>query len=199
LLWNAVWRGAGCEPGLEPPLASLHVVQNMQDPRAFDKAENAESRIPQNIQHPISGDVRSHQIPEPPNIGCPSASAQPLSSRDGNDIAARDSEVRRRRIAELNDAFRTTFRGGKVVMTAGVRELPDCLKANALMEVAKFNCFTEANDPRHERDFGSFVLLGRRFYWKIDYYDDALEFGSEDPADPQKTVRVLTLMLAQDY
>ena len=29
------------------------------------------------------------------------------------------------RIRELNDAFRTTFRGGKVVMTASVAALPE--------------------------------------------------------------------------
>ena len=28
------------------------------------------------------------------------------------------------------------------------------------------------------------------------YYDERGEFGSEDPADPQKTTRILTIMLA---
>ncbi|MEZ0085203.1 hypothetical protein ABIF72_007701 [Bradyrhizobium japonicum] len=31
------------------------------------------------------------------------------------------------------------------------------------------------------------------------YYDKECEFGSEDPADPEKTMRVLTLMLAIEY
>ncbi|WP_445219333.1 DUF3768 domain-containing protein [Bradyrhizobium sp. Pa8] len=103
------------------------------------------------------------------------------------------------RIALLNDAFRRTFSGGKVMMTSGVNELPDCVKAEALVQVANFAEFTENNDPYDEHDFGSFDLVGRRFFWKIDYYDKRCEFGSDDPADPEKTMRVLTLMLAAEY
>jgi hypothetical protein len=102
-------------------------------------------------------------------------------------------------IAALNDAFRTTFRDGKVMMTSGVAELPDCVKAAALVKVAEFNEFTEANDPHSEHDFGSFELVNRKFFWKIDYYDNDLQYGSENPADPAKTIRVLTLMLACEY
>jgi hypothetical protein len=103
------------------------------------------------------------------------------------------------RIRELNDAFRKSFSGGKILMTAAVYELPDMVKAAALQKVAAFEAFTEDNDPHGEHDFGSFKLVGRTFFWKIDYYDERCQFGSEDPADPKKTTRVLTLMLAEDY
>ena len=102
-------------------------------------------------------------------------------------------------IRELNDAFRSTFRGGKVMMTAGVDGLPDCVKAEALVQVATFSEFTADNDPHEEHDFGSFNLVGRKFFWKIDYYDRSLRYGSEDPGDPERTMRVLTLMLAAEY
>jgi hypothetical protein len=102
-------------------------------------------------------------------------------------------------IRELNDAFRKTFAGGKVVMTASVTELPDMVRANALLEVCRFDAFSPDNDPHGEHDFGSFDLVGRKFFWKIDIYDANMEFGSEDPGDPKKTTRVLTLMLAEDY
>jgi hypothetical protein len=103
------------------------------------------------------------------------------------------------KVRELNDAFRKSFSGGKVVVTASVAELPDMVRANALVEVSRFDRFTEDNDPHDEHDFGSFDLVGRTFFWKLDYYDPTMEFGSEDPSDPEKTTRVLTLMLTEDY
>jgi Protein of unknown function (DUF3768) len=103
------------------------------------------------------------------------------------------------RIRELNDAFRRTFRGGKVMMTSGVDELPDCVKADALVQVGRFSQFTTDNDLHGEHDFGSFTLVGRKFFWKIEYYDKELRYGSENPADPRVTTRVLTLMLASEY
>src|SRR5215468_10925813 len=103
------------------------------------------------------------------------------------------------RIRELNDAFRTTLRGGRAVMTSGVSELPDCVKAEAMVQVAAFSDFTPDNDPYGEHDFGSFILVGRKFFWKIDYYDKEMQWGSENPADSEITTRVLTVMLAEEY
>jgi Protein of unknown function (DUF3768) len=103
------------------------------------------------------------------------------------------------RICMLNDNFRGTFIGGQVVMTAGVNELPMDVKAKALLMVRSFNDFTRDNDPYGEHDFGFFEIDDETFYWKIDYYDVACRLGSEDPADPAKTTRVLTIMLAAEY
>ena len=103
------------------------------------------------------------------------------------------------KIALLNDTFRTTFSGGKIMMTAGVNALPDMVKAAALQKVADFHVFSDDNDPYGEHDFGCFELVNRKFFWKIDYYDRDVMFGSDDPSDPEKTTRVLTLMLAAEY
>jgi hypothetical protein len=102
-------------------------------------------------------------------------------------------------IRELNDRFRTTMTGGRVMMTTGVDALPSDVKAMVIRRVATFSDFTKDNDPYSERDFGSFSLAGHKFFFKIDYFDAAMQFGSEDPADPSKTTRVLTIMLAEEY
>ena len=103
------------------------------------------------------------------------------------------------KIRELNDRFRTTMTGGQVMMTAGVDALPSDVKAMVIRRVATFTDFNADNDPHKEHDFGSFEIAGRKFFFKLDYYDPAMEFGSEDPADPSKTTRVLTIMLAEEY
>lgn len=103
------------------------------------------------------------------------------------------------KIARLNDAFRTTLAGGQVMLTAGVQALDELALAEVLKAVQTFNDFTGDNDPYGEHDFGAFKLVGHRFLWKIDYYDPTLTYGSEDPADPTKTKRVMTIMLAEEY
>ena len=104
------------------------------------------------------------------------------------------------RIRDLNDAFRKTFHGGRVMLTQGIAALESDVQAMVIRKVATFDTFTPDNDPHGEHDFGSFDLSGRKIFWKLDYYADArLEFGSDDPADPAKTCRVLTIMLAEEY
>ena len=103
------------------------------------------------------------------------------------------------KIRELNDRFRSTMTGGRVMLTAGVDALPSDVKAIAIRRVATFSEFTPDNDPHKEHDFGSFALAERKFFWKIDAYDADMRYGSEDPSDPPKTTRVLTIMLAEEY
>jgi hypothetical protein len=103
------------------------------------------------------------------------------------------------KIRARNDAFRTTMTGGRVMLTAGVDALPSDVKATVIRRVATFSDFTPANDPHGEHDFGNFTLAGRKFFFKIDAYDAEMRFGSEDPVDPAKTTRVLTIMLAEEY
>lgn len=104
------------------------------------------------------------------------------------------------RIRELNDAFREPGpSAGDWLLTSGVCAKGPEFAILAVRAVQKHDSFTADNDPYSEHDFGSFLLAGERLFWKIDHYDQDLVYGSEDPADPTITRRVMTIMLASEY
>ncbi|EMS96466.1 hypothetical protein H009_17048 [Agrobacterium tumefaciens str. Cherry 2E-2-2] len=103
------------------------------------------------------------------------------------------------RIRELNDVFRTTWLTGKVLLTSGIRNLPDLTQSRIVEAVQSFDAFTPDNDPRGEHDFGAVTVEGYKVFWKIDYFDQTLQYGSDEPDNPSVTKRVLTLMLAEEY
>ena len=103
------------------------------------------------------------------------------------------------KIRALNDKLRCDGLGGRIVITAGLAALGPENVERVRKAVVAFNTFTENDDPYGEHDFGSLEIDGETFFWKIDYYDLELEFGSEDPSDPDKTTRVLTIMRSEEY
>lgn len=109
--------------------------------------------------------------------------------------------AKRDRVRALNDEFRTNIvsKLGRTVLTAGVTSLPDDVRTAAIRKTATFDAFSPENDPHGEHDFGSFELAGQCFFFKIEYYDESMEYRSENPAEPTKTKRVLTIMLAEEY
>ena len=97
------------------------------------------------------------------------------------------------KLAQLNDTFRRSGLG--VMLTSGVQAIEDL---NGLMQaVRSFDAFSENNDPHGEHDFGTISWMGQKVFWKIDYYDEALEYW-EDPLS-STCHRVLTVMLAEEY
>lgn len=108
-------------------------------------------------------------------------------------------EARRARIRELNDQLRTRLTGGRSTMTIGVQSLGQRFINKAVVAMQAFNAFDKDNDPHGEHGFGQFEVDGHRLFFKIDYYSPDMTQGSDDPADPAKTIRVLTLMLAEEY
>lgn len=111
-----------------------------------------------------------------------------------------NNDIQTRKIARLNDLCRTAMGiGGRLVQTQGINALPPEDQSAIREKVEAFNDFTPDNDPYGERDFGAFTHEGKKIFWKIDCYDKTLIMGSEDPADPRQTSRVLTIMLAGEY
>jgi Protein of unknown function (DUF3768) len=113
-------------------------------------------------------------------------------------------------IAGLNDRFRDKFFvpsfgpkpvPGKIVCTAGIAALPGPLQIEIWGAVSAFSAFDDDNDPHGEHDFGALEIRGAgKVFWKIDYYaDGSCTFGAENPADPNSSFRVLTIMLASEY
>lgn len=107
-------------------------------------------------------------------------------------------------IRELNDKFRQGDENvpGQIVITRGLADLLEettTAPEDLLHLVRSFDQFTPDNDPHGERDFGAFDFQGQKCFWKIDHYDPTLKWGSDDPADVEKTMRVLTIMLASEY
>jgi Protein of unknown function (DUF3768) len=112
-----------------------------------------------------------------------------------------NNDIRKARaaiIAELNDQFRRSGQGGKVVISHGVWERGPAFVWAAVAGVQFFEDFTAQNDPSGEHNAGSFEAAGKTVNWQIDYYDADGDFASNDPANPDMTTRVLTIFLKEE-
>lgn len=109
------------------------------------------------------------------------------------------SASRAAQIRNLNDRLRTTGMGGMVVHTPGIAELGPTTVGAVVSSIVAFADFGLGNDPFGEHDFGVVEVKDNTVLWKIDYYDRSLTRASPDPADPELTTRVLTVMLAEEY
>lgn len=109
-------------------------------------------------------------------------------------LSAQVLEIRRH-----NDELRQTFEGGKLMLSSGITALSQPEIGAILTAVASFDEFTEDNDPNGEHDCALFDWQGHRIMFKIDYYDPSLKYHSDNPADPKKTTRVMTVMFASEY
>jgi hypothetical protein len=101
---------------------------------------------------------------------------------------------RRDKVVALNDQLRTTFKGGRVQMTRSVYDLDDRLRGRALSVLARYNKFA----PDSQHDCGVFIFAGFAFEWRIEYRGKDRVGQSPDPADPERTMRVLTLYVTED-
>ncbi|MEQ8964880.1 MAG: DUF3768 domain-containing protein [Azospirillaceae bacterium] len=112
----------------------------------------------------------------------------------------RDEGIARQVVRELNDSFRIHGEGpGSLLITAGLAAEGEAFVTEVIQAVRSFDEFTKENDPWGEHDFGAIEVQGRKVFWKIDYYDRALETGSPNPGNPRLTHRVLTVMFASEY
>ena len=109
------------------------------------------------------------------------------------------SDVNAPIIAALNDQARQGKDHCRIMLTRGVLACDPITVAELMIAVEDFDEFTPNNDPYAEHDFGAITLEGITFFWKIDYWDSDLHMHSPDPSDTSVTIRVLTIMLAEEY
>lgn len=117
-------------------------------------------------------------------------------------------------IARLNDAVRFGHDSkARIMITRGVADLLDTtavdsnVAAQGLVNQARLMrqiaqaAIDPGDDPYGERDFGAVTFMSVPLFWKIDAYADDGTFahGSEAPWDPAVTIRVLTIMRADEY
>ena len=102
------------------------------------------------------------------------------------------------KIRALNDALRRSGNGGKVLITHGIAAQEPTFAKAVLEAVQKFDNFSDGSDIWAEHDFASLVVMHQRVLWKI-YYDRAGLHHSADPSSRTVTLRVLTIMLAEEY
>src|SRR3954462_3917436 len=125
---------------------------------------------------------------------------EPVPGCGSGDRAMSDGcSIKAARIRELNDQLRCKAARGPTVITRGIEALGSAGVARLLAAVAGFDDFTEDNDPWGEHDCAVLTVEGRRIIFKIDYFDRDLRWHSPDASDPAVTVRVLTVMLAEEY
>jgi hypothetical protein len=102
-------------------------------------------------------------------------------------------------IAELNDAFRRSLVGGRVVLTPGIKALPRDTQAAIMQRVRSFEEFDADNDPFGYHNGGRFEHGGRTILWHIDLDGRGYYWNQPDPADPASHIFVLTIFLAEEY
>lgn len=109
------------------------------------------------------------------------------------------------RIAELNDLCRLgRDPTARIVITATcLAALADGADRGAEIAaqaevLAALRQYSFRPEDGAERARGELTVRRQPIRFVIDYYDRSLEWGSENPADPAVTTRVLTVMLPQD-
>lgn len=110
-------------------------------------------------------------------------------------------DEKRARIAALNDELRVNGRAlnGRILATGQLAQ-EDYNKGLAVGIAARaFNDFNEDNDPHGEHDCAIFEFNGERFMFKFDYYALNEETLAEHPEDPNVTIRVMSILYADDY
>ena len=96
-------------------------------------------------------------------------------------------------IARKNDRIRKNLTGAIIMVTPGVQSLSEEDREEVFNKIRNFSEFDKGNDPYGEHDFGAVEHGGDKYFFKFDYFDNALKYFKEDGN------RILTIMRADEY
>lgn len=99
------------------------------------------------------------------------------------------------KIRTLNNQLRRNDIGGDVFIANSITRWGPSFVTAVREAVRNQLIFAPGDDPDGTQEFGSLKVDSTLVYWKIDYFEKGNEpFLSPDPADPNVTWRVLTIM-----
>jgi len=111
----------------------------------------------------------------------------------------KDTQENTETIAALNDMLRQSQLTGQITLSKGVQSLNADMRKRILTGVKIYNAFAPQGDEQKERDFGAFSCDEHDIFWVIDCYDENSHYLSDNPADLNRTNRVLRVMLVDEY
>ncbi len=118
------------------------------------------------------------------------------SSLDNNMLGTLEPIAAVPPIAQLNDRFRQGDRSlGHYQMSRRVLNLPSEKQRELFQLLQTYQAFSP-DDQEHNT--GVITWENHQYIWKIDYLDLTLTMLSDEPANPEKTSRVLFIIRADE-
>jgi hypothetical protein len=130
------------------------------------------------------------------NLFYPTAEITRLSVEEARMALSQTQKIR-----ALNIAFwRNPVMNGRLMLSRYVADKGEDFAHKCLQALAGYDAWTTDNDPWNEADFCNFEIDGETVFAKLSYYDKHDQnYGSENAADPSKTLRIGVIMLKEEY
>jgi hypothetical protein len=106
-----------------------------------------------------------------------------------------------KRIRELNIAFwRAPHLHGRLMMSRYISDRSLHFQMKCIEALRVYDGWNADNDSHGEADMCVLDIDGETVWAKVEYHSRAdLNYGSDDPADTAKTLRIATLMFPDEY
>jgi Protein of unknown function (DUF3768) len=108
-------------------------------------------------------------------------------------------QLRAECFATLDDHLRKNPTADIAIMTPGIAALGQAAADRIITTITTFDDFCHANDPGDDHDAASFEAEGRTISFKIDHYERPPVSSSLEPPQQADRVRIITVMLAEEY